>query len=241
MTTPNMKFWVAYGLLFAAPMVGCSKGVGDHDEFDGGALPGASDEDEDDDDQADDDDGSGTPTTTTGPAPGGSGDGPPPGDEPPAGGGDCCSGNGTPGCDDDGIEACVCDRDPFCCDAGWDDRCAGLVQMIGCGVCEDPPGPGGVGTTGADGGSTGGDDPGSLTSGPEPGTTGGLEPEVGTTGGDTPPPMTAACCDPLEVPGCSDPVLEQCICDDDPFCCDTAWDSLCVLEVDDFGCGTCAQ
>ncbi len=42
--------------------------------------------------------------------------------------------------------------------------------------------------------------------------------------------------------GCSDPTIEACVCALDPFCCDEFfgyWDSICVDEVDSFGCGTC--
>ena len=42
----------------------------------------------------------------------------------PAAGSDCCFPNGTPGCDDPGCEAIVCDIDPFCCDVEWDQICA---------------------------------------------------------------------------------------------------------------------
>jgi hypothetical protein len=47
-----------------------------------------------------------------------------------------------PGCNNAGIEACVCAIDPSCCDAGWDDACVEQVHALGCGVC-----PGGTSTT----------------------------------------------------------------------------------------------
>lgn len=37
----------------------------------------------------------------------------------------CCSANGTPGCDDATCETIVCNVDPFCCDVSWDSICAG--------------------------------------------------------------------------------------------------------------------
>ncbi len=49
--------------------------------------------------------------------------------------GDCCSENGTPGCDDDEIEACVCEADSTCCLDGWDETCADGVEFEGCGRC----------------------------------------------------------------------------------------------------------
>lgn len=36
---------------------------------------------------------------------------------------DCCIGGSTPGCNNPTCESCVCDLDPFCCSAGWDEVC----------------------------------------------------------------------------------------------------------------------
>lgn len=41
------------------------------------------------------------------------------------GAGDCCSANGTPGCDCIACCECICECDPFCCDSSWDSVCAG--------------------------------------------------------------------------------------------------------------------
>lgn len=40
-------------------------------------------------------------------------------------------------------------------------------------------------------------------------------------------------------PGCTDPACCEQVCTDDPFCCDTEWDSLCVDQAEDVcdGCG----
>ncbi len=46
------------------------------------------------------------------------------------------------------------------------------------------------------------------------------------------------CCEAGD-PGCNDPAIEACVCAQDPYCCDTAWDEQCVAEVDSFGCGSC--
>lgn len=51
------------------------------------------------------------------------------------GGGDCCSANGTPGCDDDAIEACVCNVDFVCCTQDWDMLCVDAVEAENCGMC----------------------------------------------------------------------------------------------------------
>jgi hypothetical protein len=55
--------------------------------------------------------------------------------------------------------------------------------------------------------------------------------------------MAAAgdCCSVDGAPGCSDGVVEACVCAVDSYCCTTAWDGLCVAEVESLGCGTCVE
>jgi hypothetical protein len=100
-------------------------------------------------------------------------------------GGDCpasdhdCFTTGGPGCTD--VECCllVCAADPFCCDVAWDGLCVnGATQLCG---------------------GTGGDCPPS-------------DHDCFTTGG----------------PGCTDVECCLLVCAADPFCCDVAWDGLCV-------------
>ena len=92
--------------------------------------------------------------------------------------GDCCLAHGGLGCDDAGVEACVCGLDDICCAEGWDDIC--VQEAAQCGA----PCMGG----GAD------------------------------------------CCAIQAVPGCSDPVLESCVCSFDDYCCSSEWDDVCVDE-----------
>ncbi len=40
------------------------------------------------------------------------------------GDGECCIANGTPGCEDEVGQACVCALDPYCCNVTWDAICA---------------------------------------------------------------------------------------------------------------------
>ncbi len=56
---------------------------------------------------------------------------------------------------------------------------------------------------------------------------------------DPPPANDGDCCVPADGTGCGDAVLAACVCADDPYCCDTAWDELCIAEVDSLGCGAC--
>jgi len=47
----------------------------------------------------------------------------------------CCVANGTPGCDDEFVEACVCADAVECCGTEWTGDCARLVDQLGCGQC----------------------------------------------------------------------------------------------------------
>ncbi|HET6585299.1 MAG TPA: hypothetical protein VFG69_17695 [Nannocystaceae bacterium] len=64
----------------------------------------------------------------------------------------------------------------------------------------------------------------------------GNAPPPGDEGG----PMGGGdCCAPQGVPGCADAMVESCVCNADPFCCQQEWNEECVFEVDDLGCGDC--
>ncbi|MCH9682807.1 MAG: hypothetical protein K0V04_15330 [Deltaproteobacteria bacterium] len=47
----------------------------------------------------------------------------------------CCAPNGSPGCSDPGVEACVCAMDPFCCSVEWDGLCVGQATADCNAVC----------------------------------------------------------------------------------------------------------
>jgi hypothetical protein len=42
-------------------------------------------------------------------------------------------------------------------------------------------------------------------------------------------------------PGCDDAVIQACVCDQDPFCCDTGWDEFCIAAIAAGGCGSCVE
>jgi hypothetical protein len=70
--------------------------------------------------------------------------------------GDCCDAHPTEtGCENEGVQACVCDMDPQCCDLTWDDACVVEVVIFGCAEC---PGIGGDGDCCMPNGSPGCDD-----------------------------------------------------------------------------------
>jgi len=62
-----------------------------------------------------------------------------------------------------------------------------------------------------------------------------------------PPVVEDTCCDAQEGPGCSlNAACQQCVCDQDAFCCDNKWDSLCADAAQDpekceteCGCSSC--
>lgn len=49
--------------------------------------------------------------------------------------GACCQPNGTPGCEVNTVESCVCMADPFCCNSMWDADCVTGIAANGCGTC----------------------------------------------------------------------------------------------------------
>jgi hypothetical protein len=50
--------------------------------------------------------------------------------------GNCCSELAEAGCENDAVQTCVCDEDPFCCTEQWDLACAVKVVAYDCGACE---------------------------------------------------------------------------------------------------------
>jgi hypothetical protein len=54
---------------------------------------------------------------------------------------DCCVQSLDGGCGDPGVEACVCNADPYCCEQEWDAACVNTVLEFGCGECalQDDP------------------------------------------------------------------------------------------------------
>ena len=61
--------------------------------------------------------------------------------------------------------------------------------------------------------------------------------DCGQKCGTEPPPPDSGCQE-SGMPGCGGCACETCVCSDDPYCCDTSWDSLCVEECDACG-GNC--
>jgi hypothetical protein len=167
----------------------------------------------------------------------------------PGQGGDCCSANGTPGCDDLACCEAVCAIDPFCCDVAWDSICAGEAADL-CEICGGPP-PGSDcctphPTPGCDDAACEalvcGIDPfccdvewDSICVGEAEDLCGGL---CGGGGNPACGPGAGDCCVAHPNPGCDDVACCEAVCAIDPFCCDVQWDSICVGEAFDL-CEIC--
>lgn len=116
-------------------------------------------------------------------------------EDPPAppNGGDCCEPGDGGGCGDPAIRDCVCAVDMRCCTDAWDALCVDHIALLGCGACT-----------------------------------------VGPRGTDS-----IDCCSVHEQPSCADPFVADCVCASDPYCCDVAWDQVCVDAIGGYGCGAC--
>jgi hypothetical protein len=88
-----------------------------------------------------------------------------------------CFTEGGPGCTDPKCCELVCKLDPFCCTSGWDALCVTLAIEL-CDGCGDP--------------------------------------------------FSGDCCTEHDTPFCDDRDCCERICMDDAFCCEIAWDALCV-------------
>ncbi len=154
--------------------------------------------------------------------------------------GACCEPHGGLGCADEGVEACVCEIAPGCCEGAWDEVCAGLVEFLECGSCAPPPA-----ACCEPHDSPGCDDLGveacvcegvpECCEGPWTADCADAVELFGCGfcgGGDS-------CCEVHDTPGCVDVDIEACVCTEDAFCCTDGWDDLCVQEVTTFGCGAC--
>lgn len=161
----------------------------------------------------------------------------------PGPGGDCCSENGSGGCDDVDCCSAVCNTDPFCCTTIWDATCVQeAVDLCGCvPTFDDCPG---VGDCCFPNGTPGCADPDCC----------GLVCSIdafccdiswdsicadeacelcdchcgGSTGEDC--PGNGDCCASNGSPGCDDAECCDVICSLDSFCCNASWDSVCASE-----------
>lgn len=69
--------------------------------------------------------------------------------------------------------------------------------------------------------------------------TGDTTSDPDTTGGTTGGNELGNCCVPDGSLGCEVEDVSACVCELDPYCCETAWDENCAQEVNSLGCGEC--
>ena len=149
--------------------------------------------------------------------------------------GDCCQANGTPGCEDPEIQACVCEMDDYCCNVQWDSICADAVEGLDCGQCQQPGCGDGWCAFNEDCQSCPGDCGKCCGNGQ-------CEDQYGESCNTCPTdcgacPGEDSCCLVHDSPGCADPDIEQCVCANNPICCFFFWDESCTQMAQD--CGSC--
>lgn len=148
------------------------------------------------------------------------------------GAGSCAEAHKGVGCEN--VDCCgmICQLDPYCCEVNWDEICA----AEGCGMCAEC-----FGDLNPDG-EINGADLGVLLANWSGTGCGDLNFDGTIDGADLgillglwgPCPSTVICpdsnhdCLTTGVPGCTDTTCCEQVCGADPFCCETAWDSLCV-------------
>ena len=158
--------------------------------------------------------------------------------------GDCCSANGTPGCDD--LVCCVevCVTDPFCCDVQWDSICASVANET-CAACG--AGCPGTGNCCEANGTPGCDDffCCALVCAGDPfccdtawDSTCALQAAGACSICSTGCPGGGDCCVNNGTPGCNDEACCELICESDPFCCDSFWDGVCAGQAQEL-CDVC--
>lgn len=152
-------------------------------------------------------------------------------------GGTGCFENTAKGCGGCACSACVCWWDDFCCNFAWDAGCVARCHSDVCGydcagatpTCGD-----GVCTAGIEDCETCASDCGSCCGD-------GTCDKKGGEGCLNCEQDCGACqctlgCDGTTFPGCSQAYCEPCVCAQEAFCCDTAWDQACADL-----CGSCGM
>jgi hypothetical protein len=148
--------------------------------------------------------------------------------------GSCFKAHENPGCDDASCCAGVCEYDPACCEVLWDESCAGIARTVCCG-------PVGCGNWCA--GSCFEPHEGPFCNDPaccdavcdvDPFCCGSRWDGLCAAAADLRcrtlcgVPDSGSCFLPKQTPSCSDQTCCIAVCEADPTCCSTAWDSVCA-------------
>jgi hypothetical protein len=166
----------------------------------------------------------------------------------------CCGDTKMPGCGDAAVEACLCDVDAYCCLVQWDESCAAKAMELGCSSCDaganavtdcctPHPSASCDDATVAECVCNGGDEHCCEEAWDElcveEVQTFGCGVCAGEDDGGVDPLAPSDCCVAANVPSCGDPDVTECVCEYDAYCCQIAWDGVCVDAVDASGCGSC--
>ncbi len=142
----------------------------------------------------------------------------------------CCAAHQTPGCEDSGVQSCVCAVESDCCTQTWSESCAQIAseQCDGCcgnDTCE-------TGETCLTCPADCGDCDFPLC-----GDTFCLGDEDCITCPQDCGVCPGSCCTAHGTPGCNDPAVQACVCSFEPACCEEAWGQLCAVSAQQ--CGAC--
>lgn len=164
---------------------------------------------------------------------------------------DCCASGSGAGCGNVAVNECVGAVDPYCNNVAWDSHCVSEVTSLGCGTCTPPVEHGCCSTGGA--GCTDNVIEAALCGGGGIDGAGSVDPYCCTGAWDgacvagvnalpnnVALPCGSTCCSPHGTAGCDDAGVQACVGAVDPYCTTTAWDNLCVTEVETLGCSRCA-
>lgn len=161
--------------------------------------------------------------------------------------GDCCTPNGSPGCEGTACCETVCAEDPFCCNTEWDFLCANAALLV-CPECTPGPhcGDPTLGDCCEANETTHCEDEECCETvcavdpfccevawdGICADFAHDLCPELCPTGPTVcGHPKSGDCCFFDGPPGCYDKQCCEAVCAQDPFCCEVAWDRGCVMIV----------
>jgi hypothetical protein len=161
----------------------------------------------------------------------------------------CCtaSTDGDKGCNDGAVQDCLCIADPWCCDIEWDATCVKRAAAEKCTECVAADGTGGCCRTREVPGC-GNDTKERCVCDVDPfccdvawdAICVNTASELGCANCSERSPDND-CCEASNKRGCEDGAVQECVCQQDPFCCTVGWDAQCAAHVLDFDCGVCAE
>ena len=150
--------------------------------------------------------------------------------------GDCCSPHGGGGCENTACCNTVCNADSVCCGSFWDQDCVNLAGILCGDLCDPCPGTGDC-CTAHDSAACNDAACCDLVCTQSSFCCDGVWTQAcvdlaGILCGDLcdPCPGAGSCCLSGEGKGCSDEPCCLLLCQEDSYCCDVEWDSLCAAE-----------